>query len=101
MAATRYTSVLLTWSTPSQLNGVIISYEVTYRINSSNSIVANSTGVSTTFTISSLTPLTRVSGISVSAYTRIGRGDATTISDLILTQPRKFYSITIHTGLHV
>ena len=75
------TSIDLTWSAPLEPNGVIISYEVTYRVTGSNLVTTNTTDLSTTFSISSLTPQTTVSNISVSAYTSIGPGEAATIAD--------------------
>jgi hypothetical protein len=75
MAQPRFASIVLTWSAPREPNGVIISYEVTYRVNDSNPVTTNTTDLSTTFTIPSLTPQTRVSDISVSAYTSIGHGE--------------------------
>ena len=89
---TGYSSVLLNWSPPSQPNGVIITYEVTYRVNSSTLVVTNTSRRNTRFTISSLTPLTRVSDISVRAYTIEGHGEAMQIPDLLISQPRKYYS---------
>ena len=70
----KFTSIVLTWSAPQEPNGVIISYEVTYRVSDGNLVTANTTHLSTTFTIPSLTPGTNVTDISVSAYTSIGRG---------------------------
>ena len=74
-ALPKFTSVDLTWSAPQEPNGVIISYEVTYRVTGSNLVTTNTTDLSTPFSISSLTPQTIVSDISVSAYTSIGRGE--------------------------
>ena len=87
----KFTSVVLTWSAPREPNGVIIRYEVTYRVDSSSDIVAiNTTDLSTTLTISSLTPHSRVSNISVSAYTRAGRGEAAALEDVTtLDRPRE------------
>ena len=73
----KFTSIVLTWSGPQEPNGVIISYEVTYRVSDGNPVTINTTALITTFTISSLTPGTRVSNISVSAYTSVGRGEVT------------------------
>ena len=70
-----FTSIVLTWSPPQEPNGVIISYEVTYTVNGNNTVRVNTSDLSTTFTIPSLTPQTRVSAITVTAYTRIGRGE--------------------------
>ena len=87
----KFTSLDLTWSAPGEPNGVIISYEVTYRVTGSNLVTTNITDLSTTFNISSLTPQTTVSNISVSAYTSIGPGEAATIADqTTLEEPREF-----------
>ena len=80
-ALPKFTSIDLTWSAPQEPNGVITSYEVTYRVTGNNLVTTNTTDLSTTFSISSLTPQTTVSDISVSAYTSIGRGEAATIAD--------------------
>ena len=75
-------SLEITWKAPEEPNGIIIGYEVTYRINNSNIIVVNTTGTETAFTIPSLTPGTRISNISVSAYTGVGRGQPAFLDDL-------------------
>ena len=80
---------MLTWSTPQEPNGVIISYEVTYRVSDSNLVTTNTTDLR--FTIPSLTPGTNVTEISVSAYTSVGRGDPVWIPHLVtLIAPRKY-----------
>ena len=85
------TSIDLTWSAPQEPNGVIISYEVNYRVSGGNLVTTNTTDLSTTFSISPLTPQTTVSNISVSAYTSIGPGEAATIADqTTLDEPREF-----------
>ena len=84
----KFTSIVLTWSTPQEPNGVIISYEVTYRV-SGNLVTTNTTDLR--FTIPSLTPGTNVTEISVSAYTSVGRGDPVQIPHLMtLTAPREY-----------
>ena len=96
-ALPKFTSIDLTWSAPQEPNGVIISYEVAYRVTGSNLVTTNTctTDLSTTFSISSLTPQTTVSDISVSAYTSIGRGEAAIIADQTTREePREcLYSI--------
>ena len=88
-AVPRVKSIDLTWSAPQEPNGVIIRYEITYRVAGSNLTTINITGSTTTFSISSLSPLVTVFNISVSAYTSIGRGETffidsvTTISELL------------------
>ena len=73
----KFTSIVLMWSAPQEPNGVIISYEVTYRVTT------NTTDLR--FTIPSLTPGTNVTEISVSAYTSVGRGDPGVIPHLVTT----------------
>ena len=88
----KFTSVVLTWSAPQEPNGVIISYEVTYRVSDGNLVTTNTTNL--TFTIPSLTPGTNVTEISVSAYTSVDRGDRAKIFQLLtLSTPRE--SLTI------
>ena len=84
----KFTSIVLTWSAPQEPNGVIISYEVTYRVSDGNNFTTNTTNE--TSTIPSLTPGTNVTEISVSAYTSVGRGDPVQISHLTLEElPRE------------
>ncbi len=96
--STWFTSLILTWDTPNEPNGVIIRYEVTYRISDGN-LQAVDTGLSTTFTISPLETGTRVSDVSVSAYTSIGRGVPSNLTDLrTLSEPRELGIVEqIHT----
>ena len=75
----KFTSIVFTWSPPQEPNGVIISYEVTYTVN--YTVRVNTSDLSTTFTIPSLTPQTRVSAITVTAYTRIGQGEPANLPD--------------------
>ena len=77
----KFTTVDLTWSAPQEPNGVIISYEVTYRINNGTLNTINITASSTTFSIKSLLPQTNVSGLSIRAYTKIGPGEAITTAN--------------------
>ena len=85
----KFTSIVLTWSAPQEPNGVIISYEVTYRVSDGNLVTTNTTDLR--FTIPSLTPGTNVTEISVSAYTRVGRGYPVQIPYLFTTtMPGRF-----------
>ena len=80
----KFSSIVLTWSAPQEPNGVIISYEVTYRVsdgNLVNLVITNTTDLR--FTIPSLTPGVNVTEISVSAYTSVGRGDPVQIPHLM------------------
>lgn len=78
-------SLTLTWSAPEEPNGVILSYEVTYRVGTGNRVTVNTTDLSTAFTI----PLQGavVTGLSVSAYTRVGRGEASSLADVTTAAP--------------
>ena len=82
----KFTSIVLTWSAPQEPNGVIIGYEVTYRVSDGNLVTTNTTVLR--FTIPSLTPGTNVTEISVSAYTSVGRGDYTQVSRLVIQAPQ-------------
>ena len=86
MAEAMFNSIVLTWSVPEEPNGVILSYQVTYTVNGSAPVSTNTTASSTTFTISSLPPLTSVSNISVTAYTRVGEGEPATLADTLTPQ---------------
>ena len=88
MAEAIFNSIVLTWSVPEEPNGVILSYQVTYTVNGSAAVSTNTTASSTTFTISSLPPLTSVSNISVTAYTRVGEGEPATLADTLTLQPQ-------------
>ncbi len=91
-AESRFTSIVLTWSPPHEPNGVIIAYEVTYRVNDTNSATINTTDISTTHTLE-LCLNTRVSGISVRAYTSVGPGNVAVHHDVSTPQqptPREF-----------
>ena len=85
----KFTSVVLTWRPPQESNGVIISYEVTYTVNGNNTVRVNTSDLSTTFIIPSLNPQTRVSGVTVTAYTRIGRGISANLSDQTILELRE------------
>ena len=89
----KFTSIVLTWSPPQEPNGVIISYEVTYTVNDNNTVRVNTSDLSTTFIIPSLTPQTRVSDITVTAYTRIGRGISANFPDMTTLELRELFPL--------
>ena len=89
----KFISIILTWSPPQESNGVIISYEVTYTVNDDNIVRVNTSDLSTTFTIPSLTPQTRVSAITVTAYTRIGRGEPANLPDQTTLELRELFPL--------
>ena len=76
----KFTSIVLIWRAPQEPNGVIISYEVTYRVSDGNLVTTNTTDMK--FTIPLLSRGTNVTEISVSAYTSVGRGDPVLIPHL-------------------
>ena len=90
----KFTSIVLTWSAPQEPYGVIISYEVTYRVSDGNLVTTNTTDLR--FTIPSLTPGTNITEISVSAYTSVGRGDPIQIPHLMTLAAPCEYNIINH-----
>ncbi|KAK2866800.1 hypothetical protein Q7C36_002856 [Tachysurus vachellii] len=74
----RTTSVRLIWQSPAQPNGIILAYQITYRLNSSNSNSATVDVLSPSarqYTVNSLKPES-VYIFSITAQTRKGWGDA-------------------------
>ncbi len=78
-------SVLLTWSEPIPLNGILNRYTIRYSVNGSSEI--SNTTRDTTFSITDLNPNTVVSNIRVTASTGAGDGPPQIIGD-IRTQHR-------------
>lgn len=93
----RLTSIVLTWNELQVPNGVAIRYEVIYRVSDDIPVTANTTASSTTFTIPSLTPHTRVSDISVSVYTGMGQQGAVTVLQDVTTLARPRMHACTHT----
>ena len=89
----RFTSIDITWDRPERPNGIILRYEIVYRVNDSTSPITNTTtnpNDTITFKIPALTLGTRVS-VSVSAYTSVGRGEAVNLINLVtLSETREF-----------
>ena len=79
------TSIELTWTPPMEPNGVLISYEVAFTVDGGRRATANTTGLSTTYTISLLTPGTRVSAMSVTVYNDLGQGQTVYLEDDLQT----------------
>ncbi len=75
------------WDPPQEPNGIIIAYELTYRINGSSVVTVNSSDVSTTRFTLELAPHTRVSNISIRAYNRAGPGPTVTAGDVVIPVP--------------
>ena len=89
----RFTSVDITWDRPRQPNGIILRYEIIYRVNDNTSPITESTTNPNdiiTFKIPALTLGTRVS-VSVSAYTSVGQGSPANLTNLVtLSETREF-----------
>ena len=84
--STKFTSIDITWSSPRSPNGIVLHYEFTYTVTISHYVsvpVTKNTNLSTNFTITRLTPGTRVS-VSVRAYTSVGPGEDSTLNLVIL-----------------
>ena len=77
-------SVVFEWNPPQEPNGIIIAYQLTYRVRGSHNMERNFTGGDTMFTLN-LPPGTVVSDISVRAYTSAGPGDTVTIDDVAIS----------------
>ncbi|XP_058262226.1 protein sidekick-2 isoform X1 [Hemibagrus wyckioides] len=74
----RTTSVRLIWQSPAQPNGIILAYQITYRLNTSNSNSATVDVLNPSarqYTVNSLKPES-VYIFSITAQTRKGWGDA-------------------------
>uniref|UniRef100_W5UH46 Protein sidekick-2 n=1 Tax=Ictalurus punctatus TaxID=7998 RepID=W5UH46_ICTPU len=74
----RTTSVRLIWQSPAQPNGIILAYQITYRLNSSNSNSATVDVLNPSarqYTVNSLKPES-VYMFSITAQTRKGWGDS-------------------------
>ncbi len=83
VAGDQLTAVTFDWEAPEEPNGIIIAYELTYTVNSTNTTTKNFTDVSTMFTIN-LDINTNVSNISIRAYTSVGPGEVATADDVFI-----------------
>ncbi len=81
VAELRFTKVLFDWDPPQDPNGIIVAYELTYRVNSDSPMTWN---VSTTAFTLPVAPNTKVYDISIRAYTRMGPGDVAKAEDLLI-----------------
>ena len=76
MVEHQFPAVLFFWSPPQDLNGVIIAYEITYKVNCNEQFKTNTTNVTTSYRLELLSVATIVCDASVRAYTRAGPGKA-------------------------
>ena len=96
-AETALISIVFDWDPPRDPNGILIVYELSYRVNGSR-FTMSFTNVSTTVFTLELAPSTRVSDISVRAYTSTGPGPLITVEGVIIPAvplPREFASYYI------
>ena len=82
-AGPKFISVILEWGIPQEPNGIIIAYEVTYRVGNTNRVTINTTDLNTWEEISDVPTNTTVSEITVTAYTIVGRGEESAHPDAI------------------
>ena len=85
-------TVVFSWEPPLEPNGIIIRYELTYRVNGS-APVTNHIDASTTMFSLELDLSTNVTEISVRAFTRIGGGPVVRAADVAIPSaltPREF-----------
>ena len=82
------TSVQFSWSAPQLPNGVLLSYEMSYRVAdpSSDLIMANTTNISREFEVTSLVPFTDLHDVTISAYTVEGRGESVEVNASTLSR---------------
>ncbi len=71
MVEAKYFSILLTWSAPESLNGILMHYNIQYSVNGTRPTHATTDLI---FSISNLTPNMTVHNITVSATTGGGQG---------------------------
>ena len=80
---------MLFWEAPQEPNGEIVRYDITYRVND-NELVRTNVEWNTTFTIPKQPLGTRISSISVTAYTRVGPGEPTSLPDVEYPEQGEF-----------
>jgi hypothetical protein len=78
-AQPQFTFVQITWSAPAEPNGVIIYYEISYRVGDDIDNTMDTSGLTTSYRISQLNPRTTVPEVIVSAYNKAGKGETSTL----------------------
>ena len=96
--------ISITWDPPEIRNGIIITYEVSYRPSSAPQIITtmNTTDLETSFTTESRLALGTAYIFTVTAFTGAGRGENVTASISTLARPRKIRALCLtstHTGI--
>ena len=83
MVEAKYFSILLTWSAPEPLNGILAHYNIQYSVNGTRETHSTTDLI---FSISNLTPNMTVHNITVSATTGGGQGSLTHITSISTLQ---------------
>ena len=94
--------ISITWDPPEIRNGIIIAYEVSYRPASDPQTITteNTTDLDTSFTTQGRLELGTAYIFTVTAFTRAGRGEITTVSISTLARPRKI-RVLCFTSTHI
>lgn len=112
MARPSLTSVLLSWAPPHNPNGVLLGYQVTYKLRGEDPVTVNTTNLSTNFTIAPLYFGANFSYVSVGAYSDAGQGETeqlvnlATLTKCMSVEPRillviiAFASLVNHMCMH-
>ena len=89
--------VSISWTPPHTPNGVIIAYEVSYRPRDSSQTVTrlNTTDLATSFITQSDLEVGTEFIFSVTAYTRVGPGDTSSLNVSTLSTPRMFIAVRL------
>ena len=78
-------TITLSWMEPNMSNGIIISYQLEYKIVDSDDSFVSVNSTSLMYTVTGSTPRTGYQFFRVAAYTRVGRGPYSSILVLALT----------------
>ena len=98
-AEAKVITVVFSWDPPSEPNGIITGYELTYRVNGSAPLT-NRTDASTTMLSLELDLSTNVTDISVRAFTSVGGGPAATAGDVAIpSAPTPRESLILHSAV--
>ena len=93
--------VSISWTPPHTPNGVIIAYEVSYRPRDSSQTVTrlNTTDLATSFTTQSDLEVGTEFIFTVTAYTRVGPGDTSSLNLSTLSTPRMFNVVCLSVSI--
>ena len=100
-SSSSFFKISITWDPPELRNGIIITYEVSYRPASAPQIITtmNITDLDTSFTTESGLELGTAYIFTVTAFTGAGRGEIATASISTLERPRKIRAVCVTSGI--